>query len=207
MTKHKSLKSLIPALMICGIALSGCSPVGVAVATGAAAGTAAQKEQGFEQALVDTKIDAEINGILFQNDADLFGRTGVSVVEGVVMLTGLVSTVEARDNAGRLSWKADDVVEVINEIQIAANSDLQTTANDTWITTQLKTILLTDDRISSINYSVATVRGTVYLLGLARDDEELQRVIDHARSLNYVKNVINHVRLFSDPRRKANRAG
>ena len=55
--------------------------------------------------------------------------------------------------------------------------------------------------VLSINYSIETVNGTVYLLGIAQDDAELVRVIEHARGIENVKRVVSHVVVKDDPRR------
>ena len=55
--------------------------------------------------------------------------------------------------------------------------------------------------MQSINYSVETVDGTVYLMGIAQNGSELQRVQDHARNLAYVRKVVSYVRLKDDPKR------
>ena len=54
----------------------------------------------------------------------------------------------------------------------------------------------------SINYNVDCVAGTIYLMGVAQDQAELQRVIDHARDISYVRNVVSFVRLKNDPARQ-----
>ena len=41
----------------------------------------------------------------------------------------------------------------------------------------------------------------LYLMGIARDEKELDIVVNYARSLPYVKQVVNHVILRDDPRR------
>ena len=47
----------------------------------------------------------------------------------------------------------------------------------------------------AINYSIETVAGTVYLIGVAQNGVELEKVIDHARGLSYVRKIISHVRI------------
>jgi hypothetical protein len=56
-----------------------------------------------------------------------------------------------------------------------------------------------DRDIRAINYSVDCIRSTVYLMGVARTPAELQRVIDHVRDVPYVRAVVNHVRVRTDP--------
>ena len=99
-----------------------------------------------------------------------------------------------RANAVRIAWSVSDVKHVINEIQISP-SPLTDLANDSWITTQLKTKMTLDKEILAINYSIETVGAVIYLIGIAQDQAELQKVINHARSIKYVKRVVDHVRI------------
>ena len=68
-------------------------------------------------------------------------------------------------------------------------------AKDGWITAQLKSKITFDKNILAINYSIKTVNRTIYLIGIAKNQLEVDRVIDHARSLGYVNRVISHVRV------------
>ena len=68
-------------------------------------------------------------------------------------------------------------------------------ANDTWITTKLTSKITVDENIFSINYSIETVGGVIYLIGIAQDQAELDRVINHARSIESVQRVVSHVRV------------
>ena len=85
--------------------------------------------------------------------------------------------------------------EVINEINVDKSSGISGYATDAWITGQLKSKLLLDKYIQSINYTVETVNGTVYLMGVAQDQKELDRVVNHARTVGRVRNVVSYVRL------------
>ena len=91
----------------------------------------------------------------------------MQVYMGRVLLTGTVETAEMRAEAVKLAWTAEGVKEVINEIQLTGLAGASGFARDTWISTQLKSALLFDKQIASINYSIETVAGTVYLIGLA----------------------------------------
>jgi hypothetical protein len=53
--------------------------------------------------------------------------------------------------------------------------------------------------VQSINYTVETVGGTVYLMGIGQNQHELDRAINHARTTKYVKNVVSYVRLRGEP--------
>jgi len=93
------------------------------------------------------------------------------------------------------------VREVINEIEVNDTSSLTNAARDTWISTELKTTLLFDSAVSSIDYSIETVNQVVYLMGVAQSEAELKRVIGHAKDIAYVRRVVSYVLLKDDPAR------
>jgi osmotically-inducible protein OsmY len=172
----------------------GCSAEGLLLGAGATVGVAASQERGLGAAIDDTAIRAEINHNWLQSDFDLYRRVSLQVQEGRVLLTGQVPTPGMRLEAVRLAWQAEGVKEVINEIEVEESSTVGFT-RDTWISTQLKSKLLFDRDVSSINYSIETVDGVIYLMGVAQDRAELDRVVAHARNLAYVQEVISYVRV------------
>ena len=173
--------------------LHGC--VGLVIGAGATAGTAAMEERGLTGAVDDAVIRIRINALLSDTSERIWRKIGLQVHNGRVLLTGALETPEMRLQAIRLIWQVDGVKEVINEIQIAQSEGLAGYGRDTWISTRLKSELLFDERVSSINFSIVTVRGTVYLIGVARNRQELDRVLNRARSLDYVKKVVNYVKI------------
>lgn len=172
--------------------LGGCA--GVAVGAGATAGVAAYEERGIETAAKDLKLEVQVVDNWYKYDNALPVKLGVEVYEGRALLTGVVSDPKVSADAAAMAWKVEGIKEVINEIQVAEESAVDL-ARDSWITAQLKSKLLFDDKIAAINYVVETVNGIVYLIGIGQNQEEVDRVIAHARTINYVRRVINHVRL------------
>ena len=93
--------------------------------------------------------------------------------------------------------------EAINEIQVADEGVIIDHAGNASISTQLSAALVADADIVQNNYRVETVNGTVYLLGIAQDGDELEQVKAHARSVDGVERVVSHVIMKDDPRRPA----
>jgi osmotically-inducible protein OsmY len=196
----RSLRSIALALSISallGLSLQGC--VSAVIGVGATAGTAAMEERGLAGAADDTALRLRINALLSEKDERLWRKVGMQVYMGRVLLTGTVDTPAMRAEAVRLAWQAEGVKEVINELQLTESGGASGFARDTWISTQLKSALLFDKQVSSINYSIETVLGTIYLIGLAQDRAELDRVMNHARGLSYVKKVVNYVKIKRPP--------
>jgi osmotically-inducible protein OsmY len=179
--------------------LTGCA--GMVIGAGATAATAAAEERGIGQAATDFRIKATISGLWLNHSQELVTGLDLNISEGRVLVTGVAPDQTTRDVAIRLAWQARGVREVINEIRIASGDGATGFARDGWITGQLRTRITLDKEVQAINYTIETVGGTVYLIGIAQDAAELSRVRDHARALPYVRRVVSHVILKNDPRR------
>ena len=153
------------------------------------------KEKGIKEAMSDGMIDATVNKEFINHDINMFINVEIEVVEGRVLLTGSVKKTKHRLDAIKLAWKALGVREVINEIQVDRGSTVTDYAHDMWITTQLKYKLTFDKNILAINYAVETVNRTIYLIGIAQNQQELEQVVAHANNINRVINVVSHVRI------------
>ena len=185
---------LVCALLV-GTSLSACAPVGVAIGAGAATGIAAYQERGLEGAARDLRLEAAIVDAWMQLDHTLVTQVSAEVYDSRALLTGSVPDEGARTKAVNAAWKSGGLAEVINEIQVNPDSGAIDFARDSWITTQLKTRITFDKNIDAINYAIETVNGTVYLIGIGQNKEELDRVFAYANDISYVKNVISHVRI------------
>jgi len=197
----RRLPALLRALALFGAAagLGACTPLALVTTIGATAGSMALTEQGFTRAATDTGIALAINQAWFARDAELFRRLGTSVSDGRVLLTGTVARPEDRVEAVRIAWSVEGVREVISEIQVSDERGLADAVRDRVITTGLRAALTLDAGVRSINYSIDTVNGVVYLMGIARDQAELERVVALAYGRDGVREVVSHVRLRSEP--------
>ena len=84
------------------------------------------------------------------------------------------------------------VKRIVNELQVTNDYGIGAAANDLWIETKLKVLLLGTKDIRSINYRWRSVNGTVYVIGAARSQQEMNTVLDVIRKTDRVKKVINH---------------
>ncbi len=193
-----------PAVVIlAGLSVAGCSFWGTAAGGAAVGATAAQTEKGFRRSVADTEIRLAINDLWFQADEQMYRKVNLQVQEQRVLLSGNVPRPEQRVEAVRLAWQAPGVREVINEIEVNDTSSLGNVARDSWISTQLETTLLFDKEVSSINYSIETVNQAIFLMGVAQSQEELDRVVGHAKDISYVRRVVSYVLLKDDPARSS----
>ncbi len=180
--------------------LTACFTVATSAATESTIIVAQERSVG--EAVDDAGILLNIKNQFLQKDTnDLLANVEIKVVEGRVLLTGNVDKPDTQIEAVRLTWTVRGVREVMNEVQINDKSDFWNYAQDVWVSTQLRTRLLLAKDIRSVNYSVITVNQTVYLMGIAQDQAELNRATYLASITQHVKKVVSYVRLKTDPRR------
>lgn len=176
--------------------LNGCVPLPLLVATGAGVTLAASStEKGLATSFSDSAIHLKITEAYFKNDLNVFGEVEVEVNQGSVLLVGNVEEPAHAITAIQLAWKVEGVTEVIDEINVTDNSSIRDAAKDFAAEAQLRSKLIADKDIKSLNYSINIVNGVVYLSGVAGDQEEVNRVIAHAQELRHANSVVNYIRL------------
>ena len=135
-----------------------------------------------------------------QEKASLLTTAVVTVNDGAVLFTGKVKTPEDKVEATRLAWKIKGVREVVNELQVTDSSSIKDIAKDLAASATLRGKLITDSEISSLNFSIDVVNGTVYLAGVASSPKEMNKVVSHAERLRFVQEVVNYIILSQDQR-------
>ena len=190
---------LVPVLLLlASIALSGCA--GAVIGVGSAAVAASTTEKGISTSVSDGVIFTKLHDKFIQADASLSTAVDVTVNDGAVLLTGKVKTPDEKVLATKLAWEIKGVREVVNEIQVTDQSSIKDVAKDLAASAQLRGKLIADPNISSLNYSIDVVNGTVYLSGVASNVSEMNKVVTHAQELRFAQQVVNYIIIESDKR-------
>ena len=197
-TRPSRLSLTVAVMALGGLLLSGCAPAIVGVGTAAVA--ASSTEKGLTTSVSDSVIYTKIQDRFIQEDASLSTVVDLTVNDAAVLMTGKVKTPEEKVLATRLAWEVRGVREVINELQVTDTSSIKDVARDLAASAQLRGKLIADSSVSSLNFSIDVVNGTVYLSGVAADAEEMNRVVGHARELRFAQQVVNYITLRSDQR-------
>ncbi len=178
------------------------------VVVGSVAGaTVVAREKSLKNTKDDVIIAAKIDAELLKNGAKTpQNSVNVMVNEGRVLLTGIVRDVEMGKKAVIIVNKVAGVKEVIDEIQIDRQgfgvADFGDFFRDSYITSAIKTKLFFKPSIASANYKISTIAGTVYLFGIAIDEENLKEVAATSSKTIGVRKVVNHIILANDARRR-----
>jgi osmotically-inducible protein OsmY len=187
--------------VLCLLCLSACGPEMLFFGT-SGSGVVLSKEKTVGSTVDDTTIWTKIKTAFLSHNKEVKGiitEISVEVSEGRVLLTGKVETAEERLKVIQIVWEQAGVKEVLNEIKLTGEEQQKGNyAADAWITTQVKSKLLANNKVRSMNYNVETINKVVYVLGIARTEEEMEQVLISADSVKNVNKVVNYVRVKTD---------
>ena len=188
--KNNVLTTLI---LIFSLNILSCSPAGILATGGATGMVVAEGDRSLGSVVDDATIKINIAAKFINSDDNLFVDVSTSVLEGRVLLTGLVDNQEIRIDAVRRVWEVDGVNEVINEIQIGNRASLKEYAQDVWITAQVRGLAAKTIGLRSVAYNFETIQGKVYIVGITSRPEQLETIIDVAKSVKGVTEIVNYV--------------
>ena len=179
--------------LIFSINIVSCSPAGILASGGATGMVVAEGDRSFGAVVDDATIKINIAAKFINSDDNLFVDVSTSVLQGRVLLTGLVDNQEIRIDAVRRVWEVEGVNEVINEIQIGNRASLKEYAQDVWITTQVRGLAAKTVGLRSVAYNFETIQGKVYIVGITSRPEQLEAIIDAVKTIKGVSEIINYV--------------
>lgn len=179
---------LTTSLCGCPLAIVG----GVAAAGGA--GYAANQERGVGGTASDFSIKTNIQAALAKANPEMAANLDATVYQGRVLLTGTAPDPQIKALAGNAVRSIPGVRAVYDEIEVAPSETAWNSTKDAWITSRVRSSLVFSD-IRSVNYHVETVDQSVYLIGSARSQAELNHATDLARNVPGVKRVVSYVEI------------
>ena len=185
---------LAATVAVASASLSGC--ILAAAGAGAAGGySVLGQERAPGQQIDDTVVRTLVSQSWDQFNPDLAHDLDATVYQGRVLVTGRVPSAEWRQEAVQRCWKVDGVKEVYDEVEVGPETHFSDEARDTVISTRLRNDLLFDGSVKSINYTVKTENGVVYIIGSARSQAELDSVTSYARNIANVRRVVSYVKI------------
>ena len=163
----------------------------------------------FDPRSLGTQIDDSImqkNLItrLTLKEKSYFLKIKTKVLDGRIFLTGNVDDPEEKLQITKLAWETDGVRSVKNDIKIKEKFNFKRSAKDALITSQLKTAMIFNKKIKASNYNVDTYKKKIYIYGIALTSEEEEQVIDEAKQILDVEDVVASILLVEDLRIQKN---
>ena len=173
--------------------LHACSPTNIIASGSGSAMVIAEGDRSMGAVVDDATIKVNIAAKFIGSEDNLFVNISTTVLQGKVLLTGLVESQEIRIDAVRKVWEVNGVKEVINEIQVGNRDSLKEYANDLWINTQAKGLAAKAIGLRVVGYNFETIQGKVYIAGITSRPAQLEDLIDAVKTIKGVKEIVNYV--------------
>jgi osmotically-inducible protein OsmY len=193
------MRKIIASLILIQSTLSGCAALLPMSVAGTAIFISDERSVGkmIDDKLIYTNITGELSK---KGGGQMFLGITVTVLEGRVLLTGNVGSQAYIDEAIKSSWSVRGVREVINALSIEMKS-MSNSANDVLIEKAIQSRLFIEKKMISSNYKVIVNNNIAYILGIAQNEDEMNKALFIASNTKGVSKVINYIILKNDPRR------
>jgi hyperosmotically inducible protein len=140
----------------------------------------------------DSGITSVIQASLEANDKVKARQVDVQTREGVVYLTGVVDTEEARREAGRVAWRTEGVRGVVNDLTVGERT-VGSWVDDVMISSKVKSKLIANSEIKAGDIDVSSSQGVVTLIGRVSSERIKSEAESIARGTKGVKDVHNEL--------------
>lgn len=181
---------LLKTILLCPfLLLGGCQFIGTLYNVGDRTITILLDDRPFSQDIRDLKTNAALRKSLIEQDPKFGIDIEVTVFEDVVLLNGALPTTELIETVVQTVWRNESVKKVINYIRLDTPSTYQA-SEDASISAKIRTELSLTRGISASNYKLTMENGTIYLMGITKDDTELNKVISIIKNTPGVQDII-----------------
>ena len=180
---------------------TNCLVLGIAATAATGAVIAEERTVGN---VVDDNVDVNAIRIDLSKKKETYKDVHVEVFEGRVLLTGRVDNEEDKENLDKLIWPVSRVIEIINEVDIEEDnqeSNMNKIMQDSWISTKIRSKLLFNRKTKSLNYKIVVYNKKVYLIGVAKNQEEIDSMLEIVSHVSGVEEVKSFIVLKDDKRR------
>ena len=163
----------------------------------------------FDPRSVGTQMDDSImqknlSARIVLSNKSYFLSVKTKVLDGRIFLTGKVDDPEEKLKLTKLAWETEGVRSVRNDVIIKEEFNFKQSAKDLLITSQLRTALILNKNIKASNYQIDTYKKKIYIYGIALISDEKELVIDEAKKILDVDDVIASIILVKDLRIQKN---
>ena len=125
-------------------------------------------------------------------------KISVKVLDGRIFLGGNVDEPEEKLNITKMAWETKGARSVKNNIAIKQKFSFKNVAKDVLITSQLKTALIFNKNVKSANFNIDTVNQKTYIFGIAHDENEKKEIIQEAKQIVDLKELVTSILMVSD---------
>ena len=148
----------------------------------------------------DSIMQQNLRAKLLSADKSYIVSVKTKILDGRIFLTGKVSSVEDKLKITKLAWEIKGARSVKNDLRIKEEFNFKRSAKDLLLTSQLRTALIANKKVKSVNYNIDSYKKKIYIYGIAQNDTERDEVTREAKQILDVEDVITSIFLVDDLR-------
>ena len=152
----------------------------------------------------DSVMQKNLTARLALRDKRYLLSLSTKVLDGRVFLTGKVNDPEEKLQINKLAWETKGVRSVRNDIKLKEDFNFKQSAKDLLITSQLRTALIFNKKIKATNYQIDTYKKKIFIYGISLTGDERKEVINEAKEVLDVEDVVASIVLVEDLRIQKN---
>lgn len=152
----------------------------------------------------DSIMDKNLETRLLLLNKSYFLSVNIKVLDGRIFITGKINGLEEKLKITKLAWETEGVRSVKNDLKVKEKFNFKQSAKDLLITAQLRTALVFNKQIKSANYNIDTYKKKIYIYGIANSEDERKEVINEAKQILDIEDVIASILLVKDLRIQKN---
>ena len=152
----------------------------------------------------DSIMDKNLEARLLTMDKKYFLSVKTKVLDGRIFITGKVDTPEEKLKITKIAWETKGARSVKNDLKIKEKFNFKQSAKDLLITSQLKSAMIFNKKIKSVNYNIDTYKKKIYIYGIAQNEDEKSEVIKEGKEILDVEDVVASILLVDDLRVQKN---
>ena len=152
----------------------------------------------------DSIMDKSLDAKLLATNKNYFVNVKTKIIDGKIFITGKVDTAEEKLSITKMAWETKGARSVKNDLKIKDKFNFKQSAKDLLITSQLRSALIFNKKTKAVNYNIDTYKKKIYVYGIAQTAEERDEVINEAKQILDVKDVIVSILLVEDLRIQKN---
>ena len=152
----------------------------------------------------DSIMDKNLETRLLLLNKSYFLSVKIKVLDGRIFITGKINGLEEKLKITKLAWETEGVRSVKNDLKVKEKFNFKQSAKDLLITSQLRTALVFNKKIKSANYNIDTYKKKIYIYGIANSEDEKKEVINEAKQILDIEDVIASILLVKDLRIQKN---
>ena len=152
----------------------------------------------------DSVMQKNLAARLILREKNYLISINTKVLDGRIFLTGRVDDPEEILQITKLAWETKGVRSVKNDIKLREDFNFKQSAKDLLITSQLRTALIFNKKVKATNYQIDTYKKKIFIYGISLTTEERKEVINEAKEILDVEDVIASIVLVEDLRIQKN---